>query len=136
MQGLKLNTGKSVRINNQKGFTLIEIICVLIIMGVMFSVATKKLDLLTDKADIAALETGVRELKIRESVTWLQIKLSDTGYTDDLDVFKAVDKDLGQGYFWDPGPDPDISGGRLHFKSRSVELNRVPSTPNLPASWM
>lgn len=134
MQEIKLNTGKSVRINNQKGFTLIEIICVLIIMGVIASVAIKKLDLLTDKADLTAIETGVRELKVRESVTWLQIKLSDTGYTDDLDVFNAVDKDLGQGYFWDPGP--DISGGRLHFKSQSVNLNRVQSTPKSPASWM
>jgi len=134
MLEIKLNTGKSVRIDKQKGFTLIEIICVLIIMGVIASIAIKKLDLLTDKADIAALETGVRELKIRESVTWLQIKLSDTGYTDDLDLFKAVDKDLGQGYFWDP--DPDISGGRLHFKSRSIDLIRVQSTPSTPANWM
>ncbi len=42
MQEIKMNTGKSVRINNQKGFTLVEIICVLIIMGVMVSVAIKK----------------------------------------------------------------------------------------------
>jgi len=134
MHAITLNTGKSVRINNQKGFTLIEIICLLIIMGVMFSVATKKLDLLSDKADLTAIETGVRELKIRESVTWLKMKLSDTGYTNDLDVFNAVDKNLGQGYFWNP--DPDISGGRLHFKSQSVDLNRVQSTPITPATWM
>jgi len=134
MQEIKLNTGKIVRINNQKGFTLVEIICVLIIMGVMVSVAIKKFDLLSDKADLTALETGIRELKVRESVTWLKIKLSDTGYINDVDVYNAVDKNLGQGYIWNPGP--DISGGWLHFKSRSVNLNRVQSTPKLPASWM
>jgi len=128
-----MNTGKSVRIDNQKGFTLIELISVLIIMGVMASIAIKKYDILSDSASITAIETGVQELRTRESITWFKIKLSDTGYTNDVDVYNAIDKNLGQGYSWNPGP--DIGGGSLHFKSQSVILNRVQSTLISPGSW-
>jgi prepilin-type N-terminal cleavage/methylation domain-containing protein len=134
MKEIKLKMGKRVRINNQKGFTLIELVSVLIIMGVMVSVVIKKFDLLSDNASITALKSGIRELKSRESVTWFKIKLSDIGYTNDVDVYNAVDKDIGQGFSWNPGP--EISGGILHFKSQSVNLNRVQSTPDSPGSWM
>ncbi len=94
-------------------------------MGIMVSIALKKYDLLSDSACINALESGIRELRTRESVTWFKIKESDGGYTNDVDVYNAVDNNIGQGYIWDPGP--DISGGRLHFKSQSVNLHRVQS---------
>ena len=134
MQKIKFKIGIGARINNQKGFTLIELISVLIIMGVIVSVAIKKYDLLSDTASITTLKSGVRELKARESLTWFQLKLSDTGYTNDVDVYNAIDKDIGRGFSWNPGP--DISGGRLYFKSQSVNLNRVQSTANSPGSWM
>jgi hypothetical protein len=63
-------------------------------MGVMVSVVIKKFDLLSDNASITALQAGVRELKSRETATWFKIKLSDTGYTNDVDVYNAVDKDI------------------------------------------
>ncbi len=134
MQKTILNARKDVRLGSQKGFTLIELLSVMVIMSVMVSVAIKKFDLLSDNASITALQSGIRELRTRESVTWFKIKLSDTGYTNDVDVYNAIDKNLGQEYIWNPGP--DISGGRLHFKSQSVDLNRAPSTPNSPASWL
>ena len=134
MQKINFNTCKSARIDNQKGFTLIELISVMVIMGVMLSVAIKKFDILTDQASITAIKSGVQELRTRESITWFKVKLSDTGYTNDVDLFNAVDNNLGQEYIWNPGP--EISGGRLHFKGVSVSLNRAQSTPNSPASWM
>ena len=118
---------------NQKGFTLIEIISVMVIMSMMFSVAVKKFDFLSDSASITSLKAGLSELRTRESVAWFNLKLSNTGYTNDADVFNSYDKDMGQGYSWNPGP--DVSGGRLHFKSQSVALNRVPSTPASPGTW-
>ena len=121
------------RTNYQKGFTMIELISVMVIMGVMVSVAIKKFDLLSDNASITALTSGIRELNTRETVAWSKVKLSDTGYSNDTDVYNAIDKTIGPQYIWDPAP--NISGGDLHFRSQSIVLTRVPSTPTSPASW-
>ena len=128
-----LNTRKNVRPDTQNGFTLIELLSVMVIMSIMVSVGIKKFDNLSDNAGITALQSGIRELRTRETVTWTKIKLSDTGYSNDEKTYSAVDTNIGQGYSWNPGP--SITGGRLHFKSQSIDLNRVKSTPTSPGSW-
>jgi type II secretory pathway pseudopilin PulG len=50
-------------VRNQKGFTLIELISIMIIMGVMGSVAVKKVDFMTDTASTEALALAVKELR-------------------------------------------------------------------------
>ena len=119
---------------NKKGFTLIELLSVLVIMSVMLSIGIKKFDLLSDTASITALKEGVRELNTQETLVWTQIKLSDADWTSDADVFDAIDKNLGQGYSWNP--DPNIGGGTLHYRSRSVVLVRNESTRNSVGSWI
>jgi prepilin-type N-terminal cleavage/methylation domain-containing protein len=47
-------------LQNQKGFTLIELISVMIIMGIMGSVAIKKVDFITDTASAQAMELAVK----------------------------------------------------------------------------
>ena len=121
-------------IPTQKGFTLIELISVLVIMGVMASVVIKKFDLLTDNASITALKAGVKELNTQESLIWIKMKLSETGWAADLDVYDAVDKNLGTEYSWSPGP--NISGGTLHYRSQSVALIRNKSSGKTPGSWI
>jgi prepilin-type N-terminal cleavage/methylation domain-containing protein len=133
MRKTKSKTKLNSRDDNQKGFTLIELISVMVIMGVMLSVAIKKFDLLSDNASITALRSGIRELDTREIVSWSKSKLSDTGYSNDTDVYNAVDKKIGPEYIWNPAP--NTSGGRLHFKSQAIDLTRVPSTPTSPGSW-
>jgi prepilin-type N-terminal cleavage/methylation domain-containing protein len=119
---------------NEKGLTLIEILAVLVIMGVLVSVATKKFDLLTDTTSISSLRIGIRELNTRESLVWTKMKISDAGYSNDEDVYNAVDKNLGPGYSWNPGPGR-TTGGTLHFRSQSVPLLRNVSTRNSAGSW-
>ena len=120
-------------IANRKGFTLIELMSVLVIMGVMFSIAIKKYDLLSDSASMTAIKIGGRELNTRETLIWTQMKISDTDWTSDADVYNAVDKNLGQGYSWNPGL--NIGGGTLYYKSQSVVLARNESKRNGVASW-
>lgn len=124
---------KSV-ILTQKGFTLLELMSVLIIMGVMTSLSVKKLDLISDTASIYAIEAGVRELNTRETLVWTQMKLSETDWSNDNDVYAAVDTNLGQGYAWNP-PGPSISAGTLNYKSQTVDLRRTASTKNSVGSW-
>ena len=120
-------------IRNRRGFTLIELMSVMVIMGVIFSVAIKKYDELSDSASITAINAGIRELNTQESLVWIDMKLSDTGWTSDVDVYNAVEKNLGQGYRWNPGP--AITGGTLHYQSQSVALVRNPSTRQDVGTW-
>jgi len=120
-------------IANRKGFTMIELMAVLVIMSVMLSVTIKKFDLLSDSASITAIKEGVRELNTQETLVWTQMKLSETDWTSDSEVFNAVDKNLGQGYRWNPGP--NTSGGTLHFKTQSIVLVRNESKRNTVGSW-
>jgi prepilin-type N-terminal cleavage/methylation domain-containing protein len=118
---------------NQKGFTLIELIAVMVIMSVMGSVAVKKVDLLTDTASAKALAIAVKELNVRENLVWSKIKISIDGYTTDADLFSALEKDLGAKFKWNPGP--TIDGGTLHCESQSIILNRTPSTSSAAGKW-
>ena len=47
---------------NQKGFTLIELVSVMIIMGVVASVSIQKFDIVSNTANERALITGIKEL--------------------------------------------------------------------------
>ena len=120
-------------IRNHKGFTLLEMMSVLVILGVMTSVGVKKYDILSETADLTAIQAGVRELNTQEALVWIDMKLSDTGWTADVDVYNAVEKNLGQGYRWTPGP--AITGGTLHYDSQSVTLVRTQSTRQDVGSW-
>ena len=120
-------------LRNQNGFTLIELLSVMIIMGVMSSVAVKKVDFITDTASTKALTVAVKELNVRESLVWSQMKISLDGYTTDADLFDALDKDLGAKFSWNPGP--GIDGGTLRCESQSVVLNRTHSTNSAPGQW-
>jgi len=128
-----LDMMRTTLIGNRKGFTLIELMSVLVILGVIFSVAVKKFGLISDTASITAIKAGVRELNTQESLVWIDMKLSGTGWTSDVDVFNAVENNLGQGYSWNPGP--AIGGGTLHYKSQSVALVRTQSTLRNVGSW-
>jgi hypothetical protein len=105
----------------------------MIIMGVMSSVAVKKVDFITDTASTKALAIAVKELNIRESLFWFKMKISIDGYTTDADLFSDLDKDLGAKFKWNIGP--TIDGGTLHCESQSIVLNRTPSTTSAAGKW-
>lgn len=120
-------------ITNAKGFTLIELIAVMVILGVMASVGVKKFDLISSTASDRALQEGIKELNVRETVIWTNIKLSNTGWTDDADLFGEMDTHLGSNYVWTAGPDP--AGGTMEFRSKSTVLARTPSTDSSMGGW-
>ncbi len=120
-------------ISDQNGFTLIELISVLIILGVLATTIVKKFDILSDTASQKALLTGVSELNARESLTWTNMKLSNTGWTSDVDVYAGIETNLGTDYVWTAGP--NLIGGTLSFKSESRILNRTASTTSAWGRW-
>jgi prepilin-type N-terminal cleavage/methylation domain-containing protein len=125
--------GKKFIRRNQKGFTLIELISIMIILGVIGSVAIRKYDNLTHTASEMVLATAVKELNVRESLIWTNMKISSDGYTNDADVYAALNPDLGSRVKWNPGP--NIEGGTLHCESASCTLTRTPSSIIAAAKW-
>ena len=118
---------------NQAGFTLIELISVMVILGVMASVGVKKMNLISDTATDRVMLDATKELNIRETLTWTNVKLSSAGWIDDAQLFAAIDTDLGSDYKWTAGP--NALGGTLSFRKKSIVLNRVASTTSSIASW-
>jgi len=120
-------------LKNRQGFTLIEILATLVILSVLISTSIHQFDLLSDTADKQILDTGIRELNIRETLIWTQFKISVAGYPGDDIVFTQVDKKLGPGYYWQPTP--GIGGGSLHYRSQSIDLLRTPSSNTSAGTW-
>ena len=118
---------------DQAGFTLIEILSVLVILSILAATTIHRFELLSQTASRTALTAGVKELNVRDTLAWVQAKISSQGWNDDDHIFAAVDTDLGPDYIWDPVP--NRTGGTLRFRSHSIVLTRIPSTMSKPAVW-
>lgn len=123
---------------NSQGFTLIEIMAVLVIMGVMASVAVSKINDISGTAEFRALETGVAELNAREMLYWTNAKFASGGWSGDEGGIEAVWSNmntvLGNEYSWTGVANP-TGISTLNFGSRSIDLTRTPSTNTTAARW-
>jgi len=114
--------------NNQKGFTLIEIIAVLVILGILAAVAIPKyIDMRTEAVTKAVVSVS-SELNSRERLTLAQHKLKDG-----VGNYTAPDTVLGPD--WNGGA-AIVSGTGFSYQNKTVTCTRTDQlTENEPASW-
>ena len=117
---------------NRDGFTLIEVIVVLVILSVLGSFVAQRVIALDSSAIQKSFACAVTELNGRECLTWAWVKTSPSGWVSDAKLFSEFDTNLGSGYSWDSKA-PD--GGTLSFKGQEVKLERSPSTSSESGSW-
>ena len=117
------------------GFTLLEIIAVLVILSILAAIAVPKYISLDESARQRAIDAGIAELNGRESLTWSNEKISFSGWVSDIKTFGLVDPFIGNEYEW--GTDePARTGGTLTYKdSTPVTLSRTESTVERPGAW-
>lgn len=124
-----------IRHDDDRGFTLIEILFVLLIVGFLTVISLEKWDQLVERHGQMALFGGVAELNARETMLWAKDRVSKQSWRNDVTFFSTMDTDLGRDFEWlAPGPSP--AGGRLSFQGRfTVDLERRPSTAQSPGRW-
>ena len=122
------------RIDNNKGFTLIEIIAVMVIFGLLAAIAVPRYVDLENNAKQKAIDTLTSEINARESLTWSKHKISESGYVSDAKIFVEMNFNIDPNYIWNSG-DPIPTGGTLKFKGESFTFSRTASTYLKPAVW-
>ena len=120
-------------VKNEAGFTLIEIMCTLVIISVFFAIAFSKVLQADEGAQQIGINHGISELNVRETVNWVVVKINSDVVDDNL-IWPQIDKNLGGEYAWDTGPNPS-GGSTLKFKETAVVVERFVSTNTQPGKW-
>ena len=116
---------RRMHISNQKGFTLLEVVAVLIILGILLAIAIPKLFNVPQDASETALQLAVVELNARENLAWGKWKSDRIEYTVD-----DIKSDLK--HFSVNADNTLISSDSCR---RQAVVSRTPPSDDSPGRW-
>ena len=113
-------------LRNEKGFTLIEIIAVLVILGILAAVAIPRYISMMDQSRISAAQTAIAEVKAQASNFYASQMLAGNGTTTVTAVLNSI---TTTPYL---GPDYDVSAATAG-SGILITVNKVKDVALSPA---